>query len=325
MKKKRMVWRRGFSLCLALLLCLSLLPAEVFAADTELKIFQINGTDVTSENAGKLDASNGVTYGTNGSISYDPDTGTLTLNNVTIERTGSNEPITCTNPGAAGTIKLIGKNTLVCSKGSVSSATKNYCAIGTSCLTTLTIEGASRSDSLTITTGTMQPQYMSGGICLPQSGSSVTVRNCTLDILCEGTSKDSCSTNAIYTKDGSITIDHANVNAVIGKNSSQKTLYVFGGTAIYSEGGTLSIVSSDITAGAYSTKAGCWLAGLEGETLDITDSILNLTVERPESGTAANAARAIAAGSKCTIDRCTGTMSGATTVLRALQLFPVVH
>ena len=121
MKKKRMVWRRGFSLCLALLLCLSLLPAEVFAADTELKIFQINGTDVTSENAGKLDDSNGVTYGTNGSISYDPDTGTLTLNNVTIERTGSSVPITCTNPGAAGTIKLIGKNTLVCSKGSVSS------------------------------------------------------------------------------------------------------------------------------------------------------------------------------------------------------------
>ena len=48
MKKKRMVWRRGFSLCLALLLCLSLLPAEVFAADTATGV-AINETNFPND------------------------------------------------------------------------------------------------------------------------------------------------------------------------------------------------------------------------------------------------------------------------------------
>lgn len=53
MKKKQVIWRRSISVFLALLLCLTLLPAAALAANTPPRITAIGGKDGLSISADK--------------------------------------------------------------------------------------------------------------------------------------------------------------------------------------------------------------------------------------------------------------------------------
>ena len=97
MKKKQVIWRRSISVFLALLLCLTLLPAAALAANTPPRITAIGGDENQSISADK----NGTGW------SYDADSATLTLTNYSggrIEVVG--------NKNQNFTLKLVGNNTI---------------------------------------------------------------------------------------------------------------------------------------------------------------------------------------------------------------------
>ena len=97
MKKKQVIWRRSISVFLALLLCLTLLPAAAMAANTPPRITAIGGKDGLSISADK----NGTGW------SYDAASKTLTLNGYNggrIEVVGDEKQ--------SFTLKLVGSNTI---------------------------------------------------------------------------------------------------------------------------------------------------------------------------------------------------------------------
>ncbi len=97
MKKKQIIWRRSISIFLALLLCLTLLPAAALAANTPPCITAIGGNE--NQNISTNNRGNG--------WSYDADSATLTLANYNggrIEVVG--------NKSQNFTLKLVGNNTI---------------------------------------------------------------------------------------------------------------------------------------------------------------------------------------------------------------------
>ena len=97
MKKKQIIWRRSISIFLALLLCLTLLPAAALAANTPPRITAIGGKEglsISTNNRGS-------------GWSYDAGSETLTLNGYNggrIEVVG--------NKSQNFTLKLVGNNTI---------------------------------------------------------------------------------------------------------------------------------------------------------------------------------------------------------------------
>ena len=97
MKKNQVIWRRSISVFLALLLCLTLLPAAALAANTPPRITAIGGNEnqnISTNNRGS-------------GWSYDADSATLTLANYNggrIEVVG--------NKSQNFTLKLVGNNTI---------------------------------------------------------------------------------------------------------------------------------------------------------------------------------------------------------------------
>ena len=97
MKKKQIIWRRSISVFLALLLCLTLLPATALAANTTPRITAIGG----SENLSISENKSGTGW------SYDAASTTLTLTNYNggrIEVVG--------DKNKSFTLKLVGSNTI---------------------------------------------------------------------------------------------------------------------------------------------------------------------------------------------------------------------
>lgn len=97
MKKNQVIWRRSISVFLALLLCLTLLPAAALAANTPPRITAIGGNE--NHNISTNNRGNG--------WSYDADSATLTLdgyNGGRIEVVG--------NKSQNFTLKLVGNNTI---------------------------------------------------------------------------------------------------------------------------------------------------------------------------------------------------------------------
>ena len=149
-----MIRKRLLSACLALALCLSLLPATALAvegAPSSLYVGNqqvISGNDITcwtTGTDGKLTASN---ESGNWNVKYDPSTATLTLSGATIKggsdvvsipygsgiyaQGSSNQPVTLT-------IELIGENTITGTFGIYVNAEINASSYGTNA--TLTIMG----------------------------------------------------------------------------------------------------------------------------------------------------------------------------------------
>jgi len=98
MKKKQIIWRRSISVFLALLLCLTLLPAAALAANTTTpRITAIGGNE--NQNISTTQSGSG--------WSYDAASTTLTLNGYSggrIEVVGDQRKIF--------TLKLVGSNTI---------------------------------------------------------------------------------------------------------------------------------------------------------------------------------------------------------------------
>ncbi len=97
MKKKQVIWRRSISVFLALLLCLTLLPAAALAANTSPRITAIGGNE--NQNISTTQSGSG--------WRYDADSATLTLTNYNggrIEVVG--------NKSQNFTLKLVGNNTI---------------------------------------------------------------------------------------------------------------------------------------------------------------------------------------------------------------------
>ena len=97
MKKKQIIWRRSISVFLALLLCLTLLPAAALAANTTPRITAIGGNE--NQNISTTQSGSG--------WSYDAGSKTLTLTNYNggrIEVVG--------NKSQNFTLKLVGNNTI---------------------------------------------------------------------------------------------------------------------------------------------------------------------------------------------------------------------
>ena len=84
--------KKLFSLCMALVLCLGLLPATALAAAPENQVIYVGGEEVTSggywttDSDGSVTAYTGESTPTDNYIHYDADTNTLTLHNATIKK-----------------------------------------------------------------------------------------------------------------------------------------------------------------------------------------------------------------------------------------------
>ena len=316
---------RGLGLLIALLMCLSLLPATATAATSYG--FSILGTAVTSDNVDDLSKLSGVSPTDSSkpySISYDAASDTLTLNNVTIDgEVPTSYTCALLDCGSSGVkhIKLVGQNVIT----GTASATSGYWGIyGIHSDGSLTIEGDSRADSLTITV----PQYNYGlykyvylrGIDVIGPQTTLTIQNCTLDVFSEGgtyTGQDQ-ATNAIFAGsngDGcncNITIKNAKINAVIGKRRADGTaVAAIGGTAIYAKGGTLSITDSDVTAHAFSSRTNPgWFTSLEGSAIVLSGCTLDLKVDTAVYNSSTIRRVLYTNGAKgVTISNCTGTMT----------------
>ncbi len=299
--------------------------ATVFAQDTVLYArwtygfkFKINGQDVTADNIGSFTST--------GSITYNEDTNTLTLNSATITGTAldeyTNSILDCGN--AVKTIVLVGENVI---NGSVAvtepghSYDYYYYGIGTE--KSLTIQGSSRNDSLTITlpewTCTNSSAYydkVTRGISVGATGATdvLTIQDCTLDVVCAGETSQSSDVNAIYAG-CMIQIDNAAVNAVAGKKRDGSITEIRSGTAICADGRQLTITDSNITAGAFSDRPSedtpQDFAALEGGSINLESCTLDLKAEAP------NAARPVSAlyasyayNDVVTITDCKGTLHG---------------
>ena len=127
-----MIRKRLLSACLALALCLSLLPATALAAAPENQVIYVGGEKVTSggywttDSKGNVTAYSGTEAPTDNYIHYDADTNTLTLHNATIKKgleysagiqggtyiPGSAIGVLNLNGAAELTITLAGTNTI---------------------------------------------------------------------------------------------------------------------------------------------------------------------------------------------------------------------
>ena len=87
-----MMRKKIVSLCMALVLCLGLLPATALAAAPENQVIYVGGEEVTSggywttDSDGSVTAYTGESTPTDNYIHYDADTNTLTLHNATIKK-----------------------------------------------------------------------------------------------------------------------------------------------------------------------------------------------------------------------------------------------
>ncbi|MGN0328528.1 MAG: hypothetical protein ACI4D4_06070 [Lachnospira sp.] len=117
--------RKLLSILLVVCLAVGLMPTVVFATDTEYALW-VGGVEVTSDNASNITG-----IGITGTVSYDADTKTLTLNNATITGVHIGDYLS-SDQGSAGiyagnafgsglTINLIGENTVTGQSQSVTS------------------------------------------------------------------------------------------------------------------------------------------------------------------------------------------------------------
>lgn len=121
--------KKVFSLCMALALCLSLLPVTALAVDAPNNLYVGNqnvksGEDTTywnTNNIGELIHVSDATDDSNDwTVKYDPNTATLTLKNATIKTTHDGSRGAMIYAQSVGsravslTIQLVGENTIVC-------------------------------------------------------------------------------------------------------------------------------------------------------------------------------------------------------------------
>ena len=270
---------RIFSILLCCVMLLGLLPTAVFAADAIDYSFTINGTAVTSENIGKLP-------GVTGTVSYDQNTKTLTLDGVTIT-SSSKVAIDC-NYQAVEAIKLVGANEILFT-AEAAVAVKNswICGIRQNHYKkTLTIFGSSRSDSLKITAPkitehTMDYEYPAN--CIHTLG-NLEIRSCTLDILNPEILCGGSYSPLLYSQNGNITIKDCDLKAVLGKDRSGEINKVPIGRIVCAMLGDITITDSKVEVGVFSSSEGGTFAAIDGNNITVTGSELDLKVKVAANG-----------------------------------------
>ena len=304
--------KRILSILLAMCMALSLAPTAVFSAAVDYG-FVINGQSVTSENIHNL---SGVT----GTISYDPTTKTLTLDNatITVSASPSKVPLGIYCKKAVSAITLIGKNEI---KFGAETYTDSYYIYGIIFAKVngeeVTIRGNDREkDILKITMPKIESQYTTSMMGIDSIGNNLTVETCTLDILFPGGK----SLYGIRTSDAgaarhSITIKNSIFHGVIGKdrNGTVQTTSYASGNVLYAYGSDITITDSVVTAGFYSEKIPSQTAALEGRNLTLTNCQLTLDAKggsKTEAGNKNASVRALhASGGKIILTNCHGTIT----------------
>ena len=255
-----------------------LMSLSAFAADAIDYGFTINGTDVTSENIGKLP-------GVTGTVSYDQDAKTLTLDGVTI--TSSNrKAIECRDGVAA--IKLVGANEILFTAEAAvaTKGTRIYGIYQGKRDKVLTISGSSRSDSLKITVPkitehTLDQEYPANCIYVLKN---LEIRSCTLDILNPEILWGGSYSPLLYSENGDITLKDCDLKAVLGKDRSGEINKVPIGRIVCATQGDITITDSKVEAGVFSSSEGGTFAAIDGNNITVTGSELDLKVKVASNG-----------------------------------------
>ena len=221
-KKLRTLPKKVMAVCIAAALIVAMVPVAVFAAETIYDLW-VGGVQVTSANKDDITTAITEAGGTaDGTATYDPESETLTLNGFSYTGQG----YVYDSPWCAAifakndlTVKVVGSNTVT------ASVTGSYTAEALNVWGALTITGDSGS-SLTLT-GAGRDGVGCGG--------NLKIENVTVN---------ATGTSGLYSGEGNITINNAEVTATATTNQMQYA------AAIYAYEGNITIENSTVTANA---------------------------------------------------------------------------
>ena len=210
-------------------MALTLLPTAAFAG-TDYGIW-VGTTEVTSDNAGNVTGA-----GIGGTVTYDPVTNILTLNNATITKTNSfNYAISRRDEDSRDlNINLVGNNAITI--GSPESSVYGVIGIYAAKVSIKGTEGG----SLSVSTPLLSPEY---NICI-NGAKEVAIENCTVTATTgnsNGSSNNNSQCSGINVGNGPLSIKNATVTAIAGNTTEFSQ-----GIQVYS--GSLSIENSTVTA-----------------------------------------------------------------------------
>ena len=258
-----------------------LMSMSVIAANAIDYGFTINGTAVTSENIGKLP-------GVTGTVSYDQNTKTLTLDGVTIT-SSAKLAIDCSS--GVDAIKLVGANEILfTAEAAVASQRALICGIYQGNRDKiLTVFGSSRSDSLKITVPkiTEHSQGLNYTTNCIYVSKNLEIKSCTLDILNPEILYGGyvgIYSPMLYSASGNITIRDCDLKAVLGKDRSGEINKVTIGRIVCATEGDITITDSKVEAGVFSSSEGGTFAAIDGNNITVTGSELDLKVKVAANG-----------------------------------------
>ncbi|MCD8006432.1 MAG: hypothetical protein LUF29_05590 [Oscillospiraceae bacterium] len=239
---------------LSVLMVLTLLPANAFAAVNNITYLYVGGTNILTRTDYKI------TYDTDSYAQFDATTNTLTLHNANITMGYASSMYTgiylvSTSAVSGGiTINLEGTNTIT--KSGTPATTWYAIRIQDSQSCPLTITSSDGTGTLAITNS-----YY--GIYTNSTGGN-TISNCTVTV-------DSITYYGLYTS-SSLTISNANLTVnVTGTSTSSYGIYPYGSVCNITDGSVVNVYCAKSSA-IYSSKTGT------ATVLTVTDSSLTCTV-----------------------------------------------
>ena len=243
---------------LAVCVMMCTLPTAAFAAD-EVSA-KINGISVPAA-GGSI-----VGEGISGSITFDVESKTLTLENAEISVTTETRAIDIRS--GIDTLILKGKNEI--KWADESDKTVSIYAISAS-VSSFLIKGNSRNDSLTVTLPGTKGGYRSAYAI---STANCEIRNCSADITVIGGMQNFGDNVAIRVSD--LKIKNAALDLIVGKDRQGNVQKAMQGGCVYATG-RISIENSYIHAGIYSAlgQGAAFYAALQGQGgTTCTDSVI---------------------------------------------------
>lgn len=250
--------KRIIGMFLAICVMMSTLPTAAFAAD-EVSA-KINGISVPAA-GGSI-----VGEGISGSITFDVESKTLTLENAEISVTTETRAIDIRS--GIDTLILKGKNEI--KWADESDKTVSIYAISAS-VSSFLIKGNSRNDSLTVTLPGTKGGYRSAYAI---STANCEIRNCSADITVIGGMQNFGDNVAIRVSD--LKIKNAALDLIVGKDRQGNVQKAMQGGCVYATG-RISIENSYIHAGIYSAlgQGAAFYAALQGQGgTTCTDSVI---------------------------------------------------
>ena len=250
--------KRIIGMFLAVCVMMCTLPTAAFAAD-EVSA-KINGISVPAA-GGSI-----VGEGISGSITFDVESKTLTLENAEISVTTETRAIDIRS--GIDTLILKGKNEI--KWADESDKTVSIYAISAS-VSSFLIKGNSRNDSLTVTLPGTKGGYRSAYAI---STANCEIRNCSADITVIGGMQNFGDNVAIRVSD--LKIKNAALDLIVGKDRQGNVQKAMQGGCVYATG-RISIENSYIHAGIYSAlgQGAAFYAALQGQGgTTCTDSVI---------------------------------------------------